>query len=74
MICNPAEPPRIACPVRSRAVYSSMAVQEVTDGQVRPAAQKVADNAEPAADQANKQIMEGAKLVAEKVTLLSFAQ
>lgn len=51
-----------------------MAVQEVTDGQVRPAAQKVADNAEPAADQANKQIMEGAKLVAEKVTLLSFAQ
>lgn len=42
-------------------------LQEVTREQVKPAAQKVADNAEPTADEANKQILKGAQLVSEKV-------
>lgn len=42
-------------------------VQSVTDGQVRPAAEKVAQQAEPTAAKANEQIMKGAKIVAENV-------
>ena len=45
-------------------------MQEVTHGQVRPAAEKVAKEAEPTADKANKQIMSAAKTVADKVCFL----
>ena len=41
--------------------------QEVTDKQVKPGAQKIADEAEPTAEAVNKQIKTGAKYVSENV-------
>ena len=44
-----------------------MHLQGITEQQVKPAADKIAKNAEPMADKANVQIMKGAKVVSEKV-------
>ena len=51
--------------LRSR---SKAALQSVTRDQVKPAADKVAEQAEPTADKANKQIKKGAQLVADNVS------
>lgn len=47
---------------------SEAALQSVTRDQVKPAADKVAEQAEPTADKANKQIKKGAQLVADNVS------
>jgi len=43
-------------------------VQEVTDGQLKPAADKIAKEAEPLADKANEQIMKGANILSDNVS------
>jgi len=43
-------------------------LQGVTEKQVKPAADKIAKEAEPLAAKANEQITKGAKIVSDKVT------
>ena len=46
-------------------------MQSVTREQVKPAADKIAEQAVPTADRANKQIKKGAQLVADNVSSLA---
>ena len=51
---------------------SNRYLQSVTRDQVKPAADKVAEQAEPTADKANKQIKKGAQIVADNVSSWQF--
>ena len=66
---NPAT--NMPCFRRFEDVSECCCVQSVTREQVKPAADKIAEQAEPTANKANKQIKKGAQLIADNVSLFA---